>query len=200
MTLFITWFNSNTRSESILGRAAIAHIYFESIHPFEDGNGRIGRVLSEKMLAQCVGQPLLIAVSRCIEKNKKQYYTELEKCNRTLNVSDWVAFFSDMILKAQSDSMQWLQFIIDKAKILSKVTGQINPRQEKILLRMFLEGPDGFTGGISAEKYIGITGSSRATATRDLSDLVEKEALKKTGELRHTRYWLNISERSAYDE
>ena len=71
-----------------------------------------------------------------------------------------------------------------------KLKGQINPRQEKVLLRMFNQGVEGFAGGLSAENYIAITKTSRATATRDLIDLVEKGALMKTGELRHTRYWL----------
>jgi len=68
----------------------------------------------------------------------------------------------------------------------------LNPRQEKALSRMFREGPEGFTGGLSAEKYIGLTGATRATATRDLQDLVGKSALLRTGERKHTRYHLNL--------
>ncbi len=71
MSAFIDWFNSTNGSGSILGRAAIAHIYFESIHPFEDGNGRIGRVLAEKILSQGVDRPILIAISKMLEKRKK---------------------------------------------------------------------------------------------------------------------------------
>jgi Fic family protein len=179
-------------SNSILGRAAIAHVYFESIHPFEDGNGRIGRVLSEKILSQALDRPLLIAISRMLEKRKKEYYLALEKCNRTLEVHDWVDFFGSVILQAQEESMNLLYFIIEKSKLLTALSGQINPRQTKVLLRMFEEGPSGFKGGLSAENYIAITKTTRATATRDLTDLVEKGALVKTGELRHTRYWLNL--------
>lgn len=192
MTLFIDWFNSSNLSEPILGRAAIAHVYFESIHPFEDGNGRIGRLLIEKVLSQGIGQPVLIAVSKVLEKRKKDYYAALERCNRTLDVSHWVEFFTEAVLQAQEDSMKLLYFLIGKSKMLTTLSRQINPRQEKALLRMFAEGINGFKGGLSAENYIGITKSSRAAATRDLADLVEKGALVKTGKLRYTRYWLNL--------
>lgn len=192
MNAFIDWFNSTRGSGSILGRAATAHVYFESIHPFEDGNGRIGRVLVEKVLSQAVGGPILIAVSKMLEKRKKEYYSALERCNRTMEVQQWVEFFSSVILQAHEESMQLLYFLIEKSKMLNTLSGQINPRQTKVLLRMFAEGPSGFKGGLSAENYIAITKTTRATATRDLTDLVEKGALVKTGELRHTRYRLNL--------
>lgn len=190
MTKFIEWYNADFSFETILGRAAIAHVYFESIHPFEDGNGRIGRVLAEKMLSQGVGQPILISLSKFIEKQKKGYYDELGKCNRSLEATHWVEFFADLVLKAQKYSMSLLQFLIKKSRVLTTLAGQLNPRQEKVLLRLFAEGPEGFKGGLSAEKYISITKASRATTTRDLADLNEKGVVYKTGELRHTRYWL----------
>lgn len=192
MTKFIDWYNTSSFSEPILGRAAIAHVYFESIHPFEDGNGRIGRILAEKILSQGIGQPILIAVSKFIEKHKKEYYAELGNCNQTLDASRWVEFFADVILQAQDDSIRFLHFLIDKSKMLSALAGILNSRQEKVLLKMFAQGPDGFEGGLSAGKYIAITKAPRATATRDLADLVAKGALIKTGELRHTRYWRNL--------
>jgi Fic family protein len=192
MTQFIDWFNSSRKSQTILGRAAIAHVYFESIHPFEDGNGRIGRALVEKVLSQCVGRPVVLAVSKVLEKRKKEYYTALERCNKTLDVDRWVEFFAESALQAQEELMNLLFFLILKSKMLTSLSGQLNPRQEKALLRMFEEGPSGFRGGLSAEKYISVTKTSRATATRDLIELVEKGALLKTGELRHRRYWLNM--------
>jgi len=194
MEAFIDWFNKPCPASSILERAAIAHLYFESIHPFEDGNGRIGRILVEKVLSQGVGRPVLIAISKVLEDKKKAYYSELEKCNRTLHAQDWVDYFAQAILQAQKESVNLLYFLIKKSKMLIALSGQINPRQEKALLRMFAEGPAGFRGGLSAENYISITGASRATATRDLIDLVHKKALLKTGELRHTRYWLNLEQ------
>ena len=196
MAAFVDWFNSTRASEPILGRAAIAHVYFESIHPFEDGNGRIGRVLIEKVLSQGVERPILIAVSKVLEKRKKEYYAAIERCNRTLKVEHWVEFFADAVLQAQEESMSLLCFLIEKSKMLTALSRQFNSRQEKVLLRMFAEGPSGFKGGLNAENYIAITKTSRATATRDLTDLVQKGALVKTGELRYSRYWLNLPTRN----
>lgn len=192
MEAFLRWFNAPNSSESILGRASITHVYFESIHPFEDGNGRIGRLLVEKVLSQGIGRPILIAVSKVLEKRKKEYYAALERCNTTLEATPWVEFFSKSILEAQDESMNLLYFLIGKTKLFQNLAGRLNERQEKVLLRLFAEGTAGFKGGLSAENYIAITKTSRATATRDLADLVDKGALKKTGELRHTRYRLSI--------
>lgn len=192
MDRFIQWFNDSRNDAPILARAAIAHLYFESIHPFEDGNGRIGRALVEKSLSQSLNQPTLIAVSQMITKRKKEYYSALAECNNTLHVDKWVNFFSEIIVQAQADSFNLINFLMSKSKLMTRLRGEINERQEKVLLRMFAEGLKGFSGGLSAENYIAITKTSRATATRDLVDLVEKGALNRTGELRHTRYWLNI--------
>jgi Fic family protein len=189
MDCFIEWFNTKT-VEPILARAAVAHVYFESLHPFEDGNGRIGRALIEKMLSQAAKNPLLISVSKILEKRKKEYYMALERCNRSLHIDPWVEFFAEVVLQAQKESLSLLDFLIQKSKLLTTLSGQLNPRQEKALLRMYKEGLNGFKGGLSAEKYIAITKASRATATRDLADLVQKGALVKVGELRHTRYFL----------
>jgi Fic family protein len=131
-----------------------------------------------------------------LEKRKKEYYSALEHCNRTLEVQPWVEFFSSVVLQAHEESMGLLYFLIEKSKMLNGLSGQINPRQTKVLLRMFAEGPEGFKGGLSAENYIAITKATRPTATRDLTDLIEKGALVKTGELRHTRYYLNLPARS----
>jgi Fic family protein len=127
-----------------------------------------------------------------LEKRKKEYYQALEACNRTLEATAWVEFFADVVLQAQEESLLLLNFIIEKSRLLIRLAGKVNQRQEKVLLRIFQEGPSGFKGGLSAEKYIAISGASRATATRDLAELVELGALFKTGELRYSRYWLNL--------
>jgi len=195
MERFIDWFNATASNGTTplptLLRAAIAHLYFVSIHPFEDGNGRIGRAIAEKALAQCLGQPTLIAIAYTIERDKKTYYSALEQANKQNEITAWLIYFAKTIINAQSYTATWIDFLIKKAKLYDRLRGQINPRQEKALARMFREGPDGFTGGLSAEKYIGITGAPRATVTRDLQDLVSKGALLRHGELKHTRYFLN---------
>ncbi|MGZ8161036.1 MAG: Fic family protein [Methylobacter sp.] len=201
MERFINWFNASASNGTTplpaLLRAAIAHLYFVSIHPFEDGNGRIGRVIAEKALAQCLGQPTLIAISYTIERDKKAYYGALEQANKQNEITAWLLYFAETVIKAQSYTATWIDFLIKKAKLYDRLRGQINPRQEKALSRMFREGPDGFVGGLSAEKYIGITGAPRATATRDLQDLVSKGALVRQGERKHTRYFLNLENKPA---
>ncbi|WP_312407894.1 Fic family protein [Rhizobium sp.] len=194
METFIAWFNqsgpTNKTPLQALARAAIGHLYFESIHPFEDGNGRIGRALAEKSLAQNIGQPSLISLAFTIEKNRKAYYSELERHQRTLDITEWVIFFSETILDAQRVTLERVDFFIKKTKFYDRFRGKLNERQEKVIARIFKEGTAGFKGGLSAENYISITGTSRATATRDLQHLVEIGALTRTGERRHTRYSL----------
>jgi Fic family protein len=198
MDAFVLWFNetapSGKRPLPALTRAGIAHLYFVSIHPFEDGNGRIGRALAEKSLAQYLGHPTLIALAYTIERSRKAYYAALERNNKDIGITDWLTYFAETIIAAQSNTIKRLDFYVAKAKLYEKLRGQLNERQEKAITRMFREGIDGFKGGLSAENYINITRTSRATATRDLQDLVEKGAVTKTGELRHTRYYLNISD------
>lgn len=198
MELFVDWFNRSGPSGQAplpaLTRAAIGHLYFESIHPFEDGNGRIGRALAEKSLAQNIGQPSLISLAYTIEGNRKTYYSELERHQRKLDITGWVIYFSNTILEAQQATIDRIAFFIQKAKFYDRFRGRLNERQQKVIARIFREGITGFKGGLSAENYISITATSRATATRDLQQLVEIGALTRTGERRHTRYALQLQE------
>ena len=130
-----------------------------------------------------------------IEKHKSSYHNALEKNNKENQIDDWLTYFSETILKAEDYTQETVEFLIEKTKLYDKVREKLNERQEKVLARIFREGIEGFTGGLSAENYISITGAPRATATRDLHDLVEKGALVRTGERKTTRYWLNIKRR-----
>jgi Fic family protein len=197
MKRFITWFNRTPPQGAeplpAITRAGIAHLYFESIHPFEDGNGRIGRAIAEKALAQSFGQPLLVALATTILAHQKSYYEALEKANKQIDVSVWLAWFAEIALEAQRRTITQVEFLIDKTKLLDRLRGLINERQQKALLRIFREGPDGFKGGLSAGNYSTITGASPATTTRDLADLTEKGALVRSGERKHARYALNLA-------
>ena len=197
MERFIAWFNDTAPSGKAplpaLTRAGIVHLYFVCIHPFEDGNGRIGRALAEKSLAQNLGQPSLIALAYTIERGRKDYYAALERSNKENHITGWLTYFAGTVLEAQHNTIKRVDFFVAKARLYERLRGQLNERQEKVIARMFREGIDGFAGGLSAENYISIAKSSRATATRDLQDLVEKGALTRTGALRHTRYHLNIA-------
>ena len=196
MDAFVAWFNATAPDGRNplppLTRAGIAHLYFVSVHPFEDGNGRIGRALAEKSLAQSLGQPTLISLAYTIERKRKDYYAVLERNSKDIEITDWLMYFAETVLAAQRNTIKRVEFYIAKAKLYEKLRGQLNERQEKVIARMFREGIDGFKGGLSADNYIRIAKTSRATATRDLSDLISKGALTRTGELRHTRYHLNL--------
>jgi Fic family protein len=197
MRRLIAWFNVTAPGEKsalpAITRAARVHLYFECIHPFEDGNGRIGRALSEKALAQTLGRPSLIALAYTIERGRKDYYAALERNNKDLEITGWMIHFANTLLEAQTTTIKRVDFYVAKAKFYERFRGSFNERQAKVVARMFREGIDGFKGGLSAENYISITHTSRATATRDLQDLVALGAFTKTGELRHTRYALNLS-------
>lgn len=197
MKRFIAWFNDTAPGAGTpapaLTRAGIVHLYFVCIHPFEDGNGRIGRALAQKSLAQNLGQPSLIALAYTIERKRKDYYAALERNNKENEISDWLTYFANTVLEAQNNTIRRVDFYIAKARLYEQLRGQLNERQEKVIARMFREGIDGFKGGLSAENYISISKASRATATRDLQELVEKGALTRTGALRHTRYHLNVA-------
>jgi Fic family protein len=199
MARFVKWFNRTAPAGReplpALTRAGMAHLYFESIHPFEDGNGRLGRAISEKALAQSIGQPTLTALAATILIRRKSYYAALEVANKSNNLTRWLCWFAAVALEAQKRAEARVEFLVDKARLLDRLRGQLNPRQEKAILRMLREGLEGFQGGLSAGNYRTITGASPATATRDLADLVEKDALCRTGERRHARYEVTIESR-----
>lgn len=196
MKRFNVWFNQSgpggKNALPALTRAGVAHLYFVCIHPFEDGNGRIGRALAEKALAQNLDQPSLIALAYTIESKRKDYYAALERNNKNLEITAWLTYFATTILEAQRNTIRRVDFFVAKAKFYETFRDRLNERQAKVVARMFKEGIGGFKGGLSAENYISISRTSRATATRDLQDLVEKGALTRTGELRHRRYFLRL--------
>jgi Fic family protein len=202
MQRFIAWFNDTAPKGACalppLTRAGLAHLYFVCIHPFEDGNGRIGRALAEKSLAQNLGHPTLIALAYTIERKRKDYYSALEHNNKDLEVTDWLEYFARTVLEAQGNTIKRVDFYVAKAKFYERLRDRFNERQAKVISRMFKEGIDGFKGGLSAENYITIAQTSRATATRDLQDLVEKGAVIRTGERRHTRYFLALERRCEF--
>jgi len=196
MKRFVKWFNRTAPDGpsplSALTRAGIAHLYFECIHPFEDGNGRVGRAIAEKALAQGLGHPPLTALAVTILAKRKAYYEALERNNTETELTEWLRWFAGVSIEAQRRTSASIEFLLDKTKLLDRLRGELNERQEKALLRVLREGPEGFTGGLSAGNYIRITGASAPTATRDLADMVEKRALVRSGERRYARYRANV--------
>ena len=197
MARFIQWFNDTAPDEpkairKAAVRSAIAHLYFESIHPFEDGNGRIGRALSEKVLSQGLGRPALLSLSRAIEAKRRDYYDALKEGQQSNEITPWVTWFVNIVMEAQTQAEELINFTLKKTRLFDRVRDQLNDRQIQILRRMLEEGPDGFEGGMNAKKYMTITGASKATATRDLQDLAEKNILVPTGGGRSTHYKVNL--------
>lgn len=191
---FFGWWKGSGAALPCLTRASLAHLHFESIHPFEDGNGRIGRALSELAVCQSLGQPVILALSTVIDSDRGRYYDELARASRSLEAGPWIAYFSDAISRAQELSLESVGFLVSKIRFVERHGASLNPRQEKVLLRMFREGLGGFKGGLSAANYRAIAKTSTATTTRDLAALVRLGALARTGELKHARYHLNLQE------
>lgn len=197
MKKFIHWFNNTAPGQPnaivfAAVRSAIAHLYFESIHPFEDGNGRIGRAIAEKALSQGSGYPSILSLSQAIEANKKTYYAALHSASKSNEITSWLDYFVNIISSAQSYVENQINFILKKSKFFSIYENVLSERQLKVVKRMFESGIKGFEGGMSAKKYMIITDVSKATATRDLQHLLEINAFKQIGSGRSARYELNI--------
>ena len=201
MRQFIDWFNTSAAAcgrarLGPLARAGIAHLWFESIHPYADGNGRIGRAIAEKALAQSMEHPSLTALSPVILARRSDYYRALAAASTTLDIDAWQRWFAGAALQAQARALAEIEFITAKARLLASVGMQLNVRQEKALLRMMSEGSQGFEGGMTASKYMAITRASPATATRALGGLAEAGALVPHGARRHMRYELSLPTRT----
>jgi Fic family protein len=196
---FIRWFNETAPGSSKeikkgAVRSAVAHLYFETIHPFEDGNGRVGRAIAEKALSQGIDRPVLLSLSRTIEANKSAYYNALSKAQRSNEITPWVTYFVRTILAAQGEAEEQIHFTLKKTKFFDRYKDQLNERQLKVIKRMFEEGPKGFGGGMNASKYGSLTKVSKATATRDLQDLLELGVLTRLGAAagRSTKYEVSL--------
>lgn len=199
MKRFIEWFNDTAPNgkhpiKYAPIRSAISHIYFESIHPFEDGNGRIGRAIAAKALSQSVGYSLLLSLSTTIENNKKAYYRALENGQKSNEITPWMIYFTQVIIDAQKSTESLIDFTLKKVRFFDTFKHQMNERQLKSIHRMFQEGPKGFKGGMTAKKHISITKTSKATATRDLKALEELGVLVVQGSGRSTHYFLNFDD------
>jgi Fic family protein len=194
---FIRWFNEsapngNNPIKYAPIRAAIAHLYFESIHPFEDGNGRIGRAISDKTLSQSVGYPLLLSLSATIEGNKKAYYTALENGQKSNEINLWIHYFLQVIVDAQKNAENLINFTLKKTLFFDIYSQQLNERQLKSINRMFKEGKKGFESGMTTKKHMRITQTSKATAIRDLKLLASIGTFIVSGSGRSTHYFLNM--------
>jgi Fic family protein len=178
MRIFLDWFNLEQNTDLVL-KAAIAHLWFVTIHPFEDGNGRVSRVLSDMQLARSDEQSYrFYSMSAQIRKERNSYYDILEKTQKgDLDITDWVEWFLKCLLNAIENSDKLLQKIIYKHTFWMRNSGvTINERQRKILNLLM----DDFEGVLNTAKWAKIAKCSQDTALRDIQDLIEKEILVKS--------------------
>lgn len=178
MRIFLDWFNLEQNTDLVL-KAAIAHLWFVTIHPFEDGNGRISRALSDMLLARSDEQSYrFYSMSTQIRKERNSYYDILEKTQKgSLDITKWLEWFLNCLLHAIENSDKLLEKIIYKHFFWIKYSGvNINDRQRKILNLLM----DDFDGVLNTTKWAKIGKCSQDTALRDIQDLIEKGILVKS--------------------
>ncbi len=177
MATFLKWVNTEKSLDPLL-KAALGHFWFVTLHPFEDGNGRMARAVADLLLARADGSTQrFYSMSAQILKERKKYYDLLERSQRgTLDVTEWLLWFMACLQRALAASEEMLASVLRKHTFWQTHAKTIlNPRQVKVLTRLF----DGFEGNLTSGKYAKLAKTSQDTAARDLSDLVTKKVLKK---------------------
>lgn len=181
LQIFLKWFNHESiASVDGIVRAAIAHLWFEKIHPFDDGNGRIGRAIIDLALAQDEQlSTRFYSLSSIIMEQRKSYYDILETVSKgDMNVTQWVEWFIQCFIDAINLALNGINLTIQKTKFWhAHEATPLNERQRKVLNKMLEKGPGEYLGGMTTRKYQAITGASRATAYRELMGLVTKGCL-----------------------
>ncbi|WLE96083.1 MAG: Fic family protein [Candidatus Electrothrix communis] len=177
MKRFLNWINERQPIDPVL-KSAIGHLWFVTLHPFEDGNGRIARAISDMLLARSDNQSYrFYSMSAQIRKEREQYYDILERTQRgKIDITDWLEWFLQCLLHAIEASETVLEKILRKHSFWMRNAAKIkNERQKKLLNRLL----DGFKGKLTTSKWAKIAKCSQDTATRDIQDLIDKEILYK---------------------
>ncbi len=189
MQTFFTWVNTEQGLDPVV-KAALAHLHFLTIHPFEDGNGRMARAISDLLLSRADGQAeRYYSLSQIIESRKAGYYTMLSRTQsqRSLDVTPWVQWFLEAVEVALDEAQRHLDLVRVKYDVL-QAAPDLNERQRSFLARVFA----GWDGKLSSQKYARMHGVSADTALRDLSDLVARGVLVRIGEGRGVRYLVPV--------
>ncbi len=189
---FIHWFNQPPDSLDMSVRAAIAHLWFVTLHPFDDGNGRVTRALTDRALAQAEDTSIrYYSHSAAIMTRRQQYYDTLELSQRsTLDITSWLEWFLTVLIEAMQQGQMRFERVIGKTRFWQQhAQTALTDRQIKVLNRLLDTWGEQFVDGINASKYMSVAKVSKATATRELADLVKKQCLvKQPGGGRSTRY------------
>jgi Fic family protein len=211
MQVFLTWFEATRPPVNVavgaspvlngLLRAGLAHLWFESIHPFEDGNGRLGRAIVDMAIAQDINSPTRVfGVASQMQAQRSAYYDALNAAQRgSLDVTPWLQWFIQTFTQACMAAQGVVRQALDKSAFrLRAAQCSLSARQNKVLERLLEAGNTelggGFLGGMTTDKYSKITSASKATASRDLSDLLAKGLLRVDGVGKATRYAIAIKE------
>ncbi len=190
---FLGWFNKPPAHVDGLLRAGVAHAWFELIHPFEDGNGRVGRALLDRALAQDENRSSrLYSLSARLMAVRSEYYDALGALSRgDLDTTEWLRWFLEQVVAACGESAGTVERVLRKARFwMRHAQAAISERQRKALNALLDAGPDGFVGGMTNKKYAHLTHVSPATAQRDLAELAERGILQTQGAGRSVRYEL----------
>lgn len=195
----VWWEKSNGKIEGFL-RAAIAHFWFVTIHPFDDGNGRIARALTDMALAQDEKlQMRFYSFSSQIMEERGDYYDVLEKCSKgKSDLTMWLSWFLGCLMRAMENSEMLITNVLAKADFWQRFSQMtMNERQRKVVNRLLDAGEGKFQGGLTTRKYVSLTKTSRATAFREISDLVDKKVLQQDSKSkgRSVSYDLNWGEK-----
>jgi Fic family protein len=177
MNQFLDWFNNYLKIDLVI-KAAIAHLWFVTIHPFEDGNGRITRALTDMLLAQSdKSNQRFYSMSAQIRIERKQYYEILEKTQKgNLDITEWIKWFLNCLINSLKSTDSTLLKVLLKADFWTKHSiTLINERQKKLLNKLL----DGFDGKLTSSKWAKIAKCSKDTAIRDINDLIDKNILQK---------------------
>jgi len=192
MNAFLDWFNTNTDIDPVM-KASLAHLWFVSIHPFDDGNGRIARAIADMALARSENSPQrFYSMSAQIWQERNAYYEILEQTeNADMDVTRWMEWFLACLGRAIDGAQIELSTVLAKAKFWDRIHDiAINDRQRLVLNKLL----DGFEGKLTTTKYAKLTKSSQDTALRDLAYMVEKGVLVRSSEGgRSTSYTLNLA-------
>jgi Fic family protein len=177
MSRFISWFNTSDETDPVM-KSALSHLYFITVHPFDDGNGRIARATGDMQLARADKTGLrFYSISTQIQKEKTSYYETLEKCQKgTLNISAWIKWYLGCLSRAIDGAESILASVLDKDLFWKKHSGEkFTDRQREMLKRLL----DGFDGKLTSSKWAKICKCSQDTAQRDINNLMERGVLEK---------------------
>jgi Fic family protein len=193
MQQFLDWFNASEQDSLV--KAALSHLWFETIHPFDDGNGRVGRNIVDLCLARDAGETSrLVRISQRLLEQREAYYGELGHAQHGgPDVTRWMIWFVAQVRAAWEAAGKVVDASLEKARFwASHASLDLNARQKKAVNALLDLGPGGFEGGMNTRKYVSLTGTSRPTASRELIELNALGVLRQVGGGRSTRYYVNL--------